>query len=173
MIDVSVAYNRYKFLGYEFLTWLWFAIDNNSDVFDEDQQLEIGNRIVLEKNHGKNRVENITIKGDDAGLEEGGLSLKKGAVVTEINLVYKKDEKSWQFTIKGESMHITNLKTPEYGPLESEEDIEGTVLLKISLIEEIVEFIEKLFAKFVKQRTSEKWGEKSLPLINKWINSIA
>lgn len=31
MLDVSVSYNRYKFLGYEFLTWLWFAIEKDQD----------------------------------------------------------------------------------------------------------------------------------------------
>ena len=29
MLDVAVAYNRFKFLGEEFLTWLWFVIDQD------------------------------------------------------------------------------------------------------------------------------------------------
>lgn len=29
MLDVSVSYDRYKFLGYEFLTWLWFLIEKD------------------------------------------------------------------------------------------------------------------------------------------------
>jgi hypothetical protein len=29
MLDVSVSYNRYKFLGHEFLTWLWFLMEKN------------------------------------------------------------------------------------------------------------------------------------------------
>ena len=27
MLDIAVAYNRYAFLGYEFLTWLWFVVE--------------------------------------------------------------------------------------------------------------------------------------------------
>ena len=72
MLDVAVSYNRYKFLGYEFLTWLWFAMEKQPEALRETDpdliSLEVGNRIVLE-NHRNNTKESITIKGDQAGLE--------------------------------------------------------------------------------------------------------
>ena len=81
MLDVSVAYNRYKFLGHEFLTWLWFMIETDKQtLMNADRELEdiyIGNRIVLE-NSSHNRDEIITIKGDGAGLEEGVIALQSG-----------------------------------------------------------------------------------------------
>jgi len=89
MLDVAVAYNRYQFLGEEFLTWLWYVIEKDQNLiknFDNDfVALEIGNRIVFE-NHRKESGEHITIKGDGASLEEGILTLKKGALVTEIKV---------------------------------------------------------------------------------------
>ena len=92
MLDVSVAYNRYKFLGYEFLTWLWFTMETDREkltkIDPELVSLDIGNKIVLE-NRINDAVESITIKGDDADLKEGFLALKKGTVVTEIHLSYK------------------------------------------------------------------------------------
>ena len=49
MLDVAVAYSRYKFIGEEFLTWLWFTIDKNQTLFknfDPDfVALEVGNRV--------------------------------------------------------------------------------------------------------------------------------
>ena len=81
MLDVAVSYNRYKFLGYEFLTWLWFTIDKDSnhltEIFQKPITLQIGNRITLE-NRQNQAVETVTIKGDEAGLEEGMLALQKG-----------------------------------------------------------------------------------------------
>ena len=92
MLDVAVAYNRYKFLGEEFLTWLWFVIEKDQKFikdFDQDfVGLEVGNRVVFE-NRSKESDERITIKGDGGGLEEGILALKKGALVTELNMVYR------------------------------------------------------------------------------------
>ncbi|MGD8943942.1 MAG: hypothetical protein PVJ37_11805, partial [Desulfobacterales bacterium] len=101
MLDIAVAYNRFKFLGEEFLTWLWFVMDQDPTILrkaDPDlTSLEIGDRIVLEKRH-KKAVERITIKGENAGLEEAMLALQKGALVTELNLVYRSAEQKWQFT---------------------------------------------------------------------------
>ncbi|WP_246803994.1 hypothetical protein [Desulfosarcina cetonica] len=119
MLDVAVAYNRYKFIGNEFLTWLWFIIDANPDYLKTVDQtivaLNIGNRIVLE-NNSNDSSEIITIKGDDAGLEEGILSLRKGAVVIEMNLIYKTENQDWKFSLKGESLSFSGLKLLRRGP---------------------------------------------------------
>ena len=136
MLDVSLSYNRYKFLGFEFLTWLWFMMDNDQEELrriDKDlDSLFVGNRIVLE-NQLHDTKETVTIKGDDIGLEEGILALKKGAVVTEISIVYGTGDYEWRFSVKGENLNLGNLKPPETGPLESAEDIEGVLLEKVYL----------------------------------------
>jgi len=174
MLDVAVAYNRYQFLGEEFLTWVWFIIDNDQDLlknFDKDYvALEVGNRIVFE-NRRKDAAERLTIKGDGASLEEGIIALKKGALVTELNVVYKSSELTWQFTLKGESLNISSLSIPSTGSGESEEDLEGIVLEKIFLFEKILKLIENLFSHFVKLRVSDSWQGKEVPRIRKWIQA--
>jgi len=174
MLDISFAYSRYKFLGNEFLTWLWFIVENDRERLNKIEKdlvsLNIGNRIVLE-NKINDAVETITILGDDAGLEEGIMSLGKGAVVTEINLLYKSGDNEWRFTIKGESMNISNLKIPETAIVESSEDIEGMVLEKTYLYEKITNLIDNLFKEFIKLRVSGKWNESIVPEIRKWIYS--
>ena len=174
MLDVSVAYNRYKFIGFEFLTWLWFLIDRDHNklkkLVPDLVSLEIGNRIVLE-NHRNETVETITIKGDDAGLEEGILSLKKGAVVTELNLSYKAGDQKWQFTIKGESLNLSSLKTPETAPIESQEDIEGAVMEKTYLYDQVLQLINNLFKYFIQTRVSIDWNKTIVPQLKQWINA--
>ena len=174
MLDVAVAYSRYQFLGEEFLTWLWFTIDKNQTLFknfDPDfVALEVGNRVVFE-NRRKESVERITIKGDGASLEEGILALKKGALVTEINIVYKSAELMWQFTLKGESLNISTLSIPQTGSAESGEDIEGVVLEKIFLYDKALQLLEKLYSYFSKLRVSDTWHSQESSLIRKWIQS--
>ena len=174
MLDVSVAYNRYKFLGNEFLTWLWFIMDADQTSIVKTNKdmvsLEMDNRIVLE-NSLDNRVENIRIKGDDAGLEEAKLSLQKGGVVTELNFSLKTGDHEWKFNIKGESLNISSLKSPETGKLQKKEDIEGAVLEKIYLYEKVVLLVENLYKQFIRIRISSKWENKTIPLIKKWIKS--
>lgn len=174
MLDVAVAYNRYKFLGEEFLTWVWFVIEKDQNLiknFDQDfVGLEVGNRIVFE-NRRKEAGERITIKGDGASLEEGILALKKGALVTELNLVYTSGEMRWQFTVKGESLNISSLVTPKTGLPESTEDLEGIVLEKVFLYEKVLELLNNLFTHFLKLRVSTTWQKKVVSNLKNWIQS--
>lgn len=172
MLDVSISYNRYKFLGYEFLTWLWFLTEKDPDQLrnldNELTSLEVGNRIVLE-NRINDAVESITIKGDDADLKEGILALGKGAVVTELNLSYKAGDQEWRFNIKGESFNIANLKHPDTGPVESKDDIEGAILEKVYLYEKATLLIDNIFKYFIQLRVSSDWDGKVVPLLREWI----
>jgi len=174
MLDVPVAYSRYKFLGNEFLTWLWFMIENDQTFFknidSEFIALEIGDKIVFE-NIKKDSREVVSIKGDDAGREEGKISLQKGSVVTELNLMYKSGSGKWRFSLKGESMGISALKTPQGGGIETKDDIEGATLERIFLVDRVLTFFQPLFRQFVRLRVSEKWRNNSVPMIKKWITS--
>jgi hypothetical protein len=172
MLDVSVAYNRYRFLGHEFLTWLWYMIDLDFEgLLEADPDMEslaIGNRIVLE-NHRNNRDETITIRGDGAGLEEGIMALAKGAKVTEMQLVFRAAEFEWRFTVKGESLSLSGLKTPQTQKPESLEDMEGAVLERLYLIQRVTDLVEKLYAKFIRQRLDPQWERKTVYTIMDWI----
>ena len=174
MLDVAVAYNRFKFLGDEFLTWLWFVIENDPKLLktlsSDPLSLEIGNRMVLENRH-REAVESITIKGDDANLEEGLLALRKGAVVTELNLCLTSGDQEWRFTVKGESLNISGFKTPVTGPVETDEDLEGAVLEKAYLYEQAIQILEKLFKNFIKVRVSARWQNSVVPRIRKWMTA--
>ena len=176
MLDVAIAYNRYRFLGNEFLTWLWYTLENRSAQLakiDADlSALEIGNRMVLE-NRRSEGVETITIKGDDAGLEEGLLALRKGALVTELNLIYRSGDNTWQFNIKGESLNLSSFKTPETAGTQKQEDIVGAVLEKIFLYEKVILFIEGAFRHFVRLRISENWDKNNITQIKQWINKAS
>jgi len=175
MLDVSVSYNRYKFLGYEFLTWLWFLIEKERNTIKELEpdfvSLEIGNRVALE-NRINDSVENITIKGDDAGLEEGILALRKGAVVTELNLQYQSGDLKWQFTLKGESFSVSNLSPPDTGPVETDKDTAGVVLEKAFLYEKVMVLIDTLFNHFIRLRVSNEWNSEVVPRLKKWVHSL-
>lgn len=175
MLDLTVAYSRYRFLGDEFLTWLWYLIENDPKAFrsyDPDcSTLEVGNRIVLENRKGKS-IERITIKGDDAGLEEGKMALKKGALVTEMALVFKTGEHEWQFSIKGESLNLSNLKAPGPGLPQSPEEMESFLLDKSQQFYKILNFIEKIYSSFIKLRISNSWSPKTTAVLKKWVNIV-
>jgi hypothetical protein len=173
MLDIAAAYNRYRFLGNEFLTWIWFAIENDEEIIrqcDPDaESLDVGNRMALE-HRWANGVETIAIKGDAAGLEEGLLALQKGAQVTEINLIYKSATLKWQFSLKGESLSFSGLKLPETAAAEQSEDMEGIVLEKLYLYEKPFQFIDELYRRFIELRLSQQW-QATLAGMKKWVQN--
>lgn len=173
MIDIAVSYNRYKFLGNEFLTWLWFSIENEVDLLkgtDSDPVIvKIGNRIVLENILTDDSTETITIKGDDAGLEEGITALGKGALVTELNISLRTGDSEWKFNLKGESLNFTSFKTPETSAAEKKEELEGAILEKIYLCESAIEKMDLIYKQFIRLRISSDWREKTIPSIKRWI----
>jgi hypothetical protein len=138
----------------------------------EMKSLDVGNRLVLE-NRQTGAVETVTIKGDDAGLEEARLSLKKGGMVSEMNLIYRAADQKWQFTVKGESLHINTLKIPETTPagvVESGEDWEGGVLERIFLYEKAVMLVRQLFSGFIRLRIQYEWSNRVVPQMKNWLS---
>lgn len=175
MLDVAVAYRRYQFVGDEFLTWLWYILENDTRLLnriDPDiAALEIGNRMVFENRYRKDSQETVTIKGEEANMDEGLLALKKGAMVTEVNLVYRSGDQEWRFNLKGESLNLSSLRVPETAKIETREDIEGAVIEKIYLYDKIVTLMNRLFNHFIKLRVSSEWSAKTVPAIRKWMTS--
>ncbi len=177
MLDIAAAYNKYKFLGNDFLTWIWYMIETGPDLSlflsSKDRiTLEIGNSLILENKLGDNSIEKISIKGDQAGLEEGTTALKKGAWVTQINLICKINEDEYRFTLKGESYNLTGLKTPKTDLSATGDEMEGLILEKAFLCFRICEVIDSLFLKYIDQRISEDWNDKVLKDIQKWVGSF-
>jgi len=177
MLDIATAYNKYKFLGNDFLTWIWFLIETDQNISSflntkDIVTLEVGNSIVLENKLGDKTKEKVSIKGDQADLEEGTTALKKGAWVTQINLVCKINEDEYKFTIKGESFNITGLKTPKTQLSKKEDEIEGLILEKTFFCFKIIKVIDTLFLKYLEQRTSDSWNNKRSQSIKTWIESF-
>jgi hypothetical protein len=172
MMDVAVAYARFRFLGDEFLTWLWYVIEEDPDLIrkvdEEMMTVEIGNRLVLENRRQKS-LERITIKGDDAGLEEGMLALRKGALVAEMSIVFRSAEHEWSCNLKGESLNFSGLKTPKVALPDSPEEMDGFVLEKIYLYDKVLQLIENLYNIFVRRRISQDWSQDTIPRLKKWI----
>jgi len=68
-------------------------------------------------------------------------------------------------------LNISSLNIPVTGLPESTEDIEGVVLEKIFLYDNILKLLENLFTHFVKLRVSNTWQSKVVSLIRNWIQS--
>ena len=99
------------------------------------------------------------------------MALQNGAMVAELNLIYRSGQQKWQFTLKGESLNLSSLKTPKIATPENPEEVEGSVLEKIFLYDKILQFLGKLYKSFIKLRLSSRWQRHEIYLIKEWFNA--
>ena len=174
MIDIAIAYQRYKFIGLEFLTWLWFTMETDPTIFqDIDSDLtscQIGKRLVLE-NRRKDQFETVTIKGDPPGLEEARTALKKGAMIAEMDLSIKTAQHTWEYSLKGESLSVSAFRLPNIRIDSPAGGMDDAVHERLRLLEKAVDFINILFHRFIKIRISRDWHHRVVPDVHKWITS--
>ncbi len=173
MLDIAVAYHRYRFLGDEFLTWLWHGIETRNDSFcklDPDVKgLGIAERMVIEHRDGGSK-EKITIRGEDPGLEEARMALARGAWVSELGLVIRTEKQEFRFTLKAENLNLCGMKTSLPASLPSEEEAETIFLDRFDQINKLFEFIDKLFSQFLSERLSAKWQGNHLASLRRWLS---
>ncbi len=172
MLDLTVAYHRYRFLGDEFLTWLWQGIETRAAALcalhPEILAVEIGDRLVIENRTGQSK-EKITIKGDHAGLEEAKLALRKGAWVSEIALLLRTAEKEYRLTVKGENLNLCGIKIPSASAFASPEELESSFLERIDHISKVIDFFDNIFSLYISERISAKWKNVHLSSMRKWM----
>lgn len=174
MLDIAVAYNKYKFIGYEFLTWIWYLTENDYSLIEttcpEIKMFFIDNKIVIE-NFKEESSEKITINGDNANLDEGALALRKGSLVTEMKIQLKTSEdKDFKFTIKGESLDISGFGILKHKFSDSPDEVEASVIEKTYFIQVLTSIVDKLFAKYVNLRISDTWKNQELTKLSQWVN---
>ena len=61
MLDIATAYNKYKFLGNDYLTWIWFLIENNHKPFEEQKEILLNKLKEYQGNDQRN--DDITVIG--------------------------------------------------------------------------------------------------------------
>lgn len=174
MIDVTVSFKRYAFIGLEFLTWLWWATEEVPEEITkasgEPALLYVGNRIVLEKTQRED-VERVTIKGDAAQMDEGILALKKGAQVRDVNLIMEIGESKWTFSLNAQTMAFSGLKTPPTAPVRVVDEMEGAIIEKAAFIEKPLVIMHNIFKHFIAIRISPEWKDEVLK-VRKWITEF-
>lgn len=176
LLDIATAYNKFQFLGYEFLLWLWYTSEKEPEVIsrvagvNRSVEVTVGNSITIEI-QGGGYPERITIKGEDAGFEEAFLAINKGGSIVQINLVFKIENEEFRFTLNGDDFSVRNLKCPpsETSP-STEYEIEGAILEKWFLNSEVFGCLDSLYDHFITIRLTDELRKDLVSKIGQWVS---
>ncbi len=165
-----------RFVGQEFLTWLWWkSEERGGGVHLEgygDIVISFEKHMLLEFGEGE-YSEKIICSGLQAELREArtGLQMGKKLEQARIKLVYGDYE--WNFTLAAALMEFRSVKLPKTAETEGSDDnaeeVEGMILERVFLFEELIRVVNQLFKQFLLVRIGDGWRQELLSL-REWVS---
>lgn len=172
--DEGVKHTDASFLGRDFLTWLWFKSHQRGgsvmvpDV--GDVELRFVRRLILESGEGP-YSETVSCQGMHSNLTEGKAALRRGKKIKEARLKLAEGPDYVEFTFKADGFQFQTLTfPPSFTAEEDEEDREGRILERISILEKTISLMERLFSLFLMTRTGPSWITEETAQMEKWMN---
>jgi hypothetical protein len=173
MVSVKspTAMSEGRFLGFEFLTWIWYFIERMNGSIQAGEKVanvHLGERMVLVlPGEGKERIISTTQANV---LHEARTALRQGKMVEEMQLFLIVGENEYLVTLDSSLWAIKGLKTPKQLPEYGQDDPDGRFLEKMYFIDEVFATLDALYMRFLEDRLAS-WESDSLPLLNEWIRT--
>jgi len=166
-----------RFIGQEFLTWLWYKSDERGGSVELPGRGDIivvfEKHMLLEYGEGESS-EKCICSGLQTELQEARTGLKMGKKLEQARIQLVVGEYEYNFTIAAALMEFRNVKLPKTaGTEESGDDpeaVEGMILERIFLFEELVRTVNELLRYFLEIRTGDGWREE-LENIRAWVHA--
>lgn len=166
-----------RFLGQEFLTWLWYKSQERAGAIDlpgiGDVSVVFEKHMLLEYGEGEFH-EKIICQGLQAELNEARTGLRVGKKLEQARIVLGRGEYEWLMTVKASSFDFKSVKTPKTMATSEEGDdpaaVEGRILEKIGLYEQALQLIDELFRLYLTIRLSTAW-EAELARLRAWVRA--
>ena len=176
MRDLVELLYAYRFLGREFLAWLWFKSEIESDgiikIKDQDPVvIAVGDKMVLETGDGEYR-ETLVLQGSHSEHQEARLGLLQGKLPEEMHLKLMRGQDEWQLNLKATTLEIKGLKSKSAaGSQEDDEDQEAFFFDQMYQVEAVSEIIDGLFREFLHLRLSPAWEQEEMPRVQDWLEA--
>ena len=174
-MDLVDLIKEKKFLGEEFLTWVWVTSEINSGLVNLEGlgpvEVWFEDRMVLESGSGNFR-QAVTCQGKNLELAEARTAIIEGKKVSQVRLRISSDGREWRLTVKAEGLELGSIRAPKTLD-EDEEEPEGEagrLLERVALIQELTTIMDALFRTFIKVRLTDAWEETELPRIRQWLS---
>jgi recombination associated protein RdgC len=165
-----------RFLGQEFLTWLWWKSEERGGSVElpgeGDITVVFEKHMLLESGEGES-TEKIVCTGLQTELQEARTGLQMGKKLEQARIVIGHNDYEYSFTLAAALMEFRNVRLPKTETTENDksdnpEEVEGMILERIYLFEELIKLVNALFRMFLNVRLGSVWREE-LQKIRHWV----
>ena len=174
-MDLVDIISEKKFLGQEFLTWLWYKSEERGGAVSlpgtGDIQVVFEKHMLLESGTGES-LEKLICKGLQAELREARTGLLMGKKLEQARIYLARGDYEWRLTLGATLFEYRNVNLPK--TVSSSEEAadpvarEAKILERIGMSEDLVQTMDELFRMFLAIRIGADWP-RELARLKGWI----
>ncbi len=157
------------FIGNEFLLWLWYHTDVESDtiklVDKSEVTLMLARTLTLECPRGQTGHETISSEGPSQ-LPEAKRAIQSGKLPRKVGLTLVRHSEQYELTLHAETLAVSSAKLPP--PDESISEARAKLDERASQIRNLIETLDLLYDAFGQKRFGKDW-DKELAGMQKWL----
>jgi hypothetical protein len=157
------------FIGNEFLLWLWYHTDVESDTITladkSDVTIMLARTLTLECPRGQTGHETISSEAPTR-LPEARRAIQSGKLPRKIGLTLVRHAEQYELTLHAETLAVAGTRLPP--PDESIVEPRAKLDERANQIRNLIETLDLLYDAFCQKRFGKDW-EKELASIQKWL----
>lgn len=157
-----------NWLGNEFLLWLWYWLDKESDTLrladGSEATVMIARSLVMDCPRGQTGTDGFQHEGPTR-LPEARRAAQEGKLPRKCGLTVVRFDGRYEFTLSAETLAVGAAKLP------ANEDETGDVPVKwgrIDLIRQLIEALDGLYGAFLARRFGRAWAD-DLEGVQRWL----
>jgi hypothetical protein len=159
--------NNRDFLGNEYLLWLWFMLDSESDTIELADRSEAAvllcRTLVLECPRGQTGRETIS-SDSPTRLPEARRAIQAGKLPRKVGMIVSRHDLQYEFTLQAESLAVSGAKLPAPEAVEERARLEE----RVTQLRHLLETLDLMYDAFGRLRSSDDWA-KELARMQKWL----
>lgn len=153
-----------RFLGAEFMLWLWYKADQDDALFavrDQSVEVRFDDQLILEVQLAE--AEQSRLKGGaPAHSPEAYKALQHGKRIAKARLRLISGEREWVFVVDAETFAMSGVKIPAVLRSEEDEKLEE----RLYLIEELDLLWQAIYEEFLTLRLSDAWDKELRAMVD-------
>jgi hypothetical protein len=160
--------NSRDFLGNEYLLWLWYLLDSESDTIalsdGSEAAVMLTRTLMLECPRGQTGRQSISSDGPTR-LPEARRAIQAGKLPRKIGLIVVRHDQQYELTLQAETLTVSGARLP--APEASEE--RARLEERITQLRHLLETLDLLYDAFNEKRAGDRWT-KELAKMQKWLS---
>ncbi|AKT43716.1 hypothetical protein [Chondromyces crocatus] len=164
-MDLVDLIEKRRFLGREFLLWLWFQGDLRENRFDVEDfgpcDIQLEGQLTLTQEKEQSRLKGAI----PSAAPEAREALRQGKLPTQARMRIERGELTFTFVLQSDSLALSGVRIP--AQVKEEED--ERFYERMYLVEELEAMLGALYSEFLAQRLSTSWEQTVAPAIRAWV----